>query len=589
MNNNKLFIIMIIFAVIFFVMNIFFWKKGNKSKEEIVTNTTINDNSSDNSVIKKTTDLNVKYKLLSEGLPVNNPNKLKYTNNKIKIVFDQNDAVIKEAFVSNIFLKKNKNKSQYKYNLIQGDDLNEAMRLKFGKWDNDITLKKLTGGDNLYSLNKMGNVYNFTCQFKQLPKDVKTGKNEEDTIIYDVSKKYTFFEHSNIFKMELMIKNNKNKKLSFDSSDYIFSIGWGPVLGVDSKNPTKKKSRKTNKLAFLKGKSTKNISLKKKDPFIMRPKEINDGWVANNGHYFAAAIFSADNTDYDYFFDYRDYENKNFYSGLSRKVGSDNITQINSTYYVYIGPKLASFIKSQDQFIDIDIKKTNFAKLENKYFFGLGNLLGVFLNFLNNIFRNYGVSIIILTLLIKLLLFPLTYKSLESQQKMTKLQPKIKELQAQYKDSPELLNKKTMELYKKEGINPLGGCLPMLLQMPILFAMYRLLNGMVQLKGSGFLWVKDLSMPDAVIQFPFNLLGISSLNILPIIMVLFQVLSSLLTPNTQSNQQAKIMMWSMPLLFFFLLYNVSSGLVLYWAVMNILTLAQQIIMNYMKNGKLRGV
>ena len=104
---------------------------------------------------------------------------------------------------------------------------------------------------------------------------------------------------------------------------------------------------------------------------------------------------------------------------------------------------------------------------------------------------------------------------------------------------------------------------------------------MVALKGAGFLWIRDLSMPDAVVQFPFTIpmANISTLNILPILMVGVQVLSSLFMPDTSSNKQAKLMMWMMPLFFFFIFYNVSSGLVLYWTVMNILNLGQQLYMN----------
>ena len=157
----------------------------------------------------------------------------------------------------------------------------------------------------------------------------------------------------------------------------------------------------------------------------------------------------------------------------------------------------------------------------------------------------------------------------------------MKELQVKYKDKPEMLSQKTMELYRKAGVSPVSGCLPMLLQMPFLFAMYQLLDRMFELKGASFLWIKDLAMPDALITFSFTipLLNISSLNILPIIMVVSQVFQSMLTPGMDNNPQAKMMIWLMPLMFFFFFYNVSSGLVLYWTVMNLLGIIQQVFMN----------
>ena len=170
---------------------------------------------------------------------------------------------------------------------------------------------------------------------------------------------------------------------------------------------------------------------------------------------------------------------------------------------------------------------------------------------------------------------------MKNSQKMQLLQPKLKELQVKYKDKPEMLSQKTMELYRKAGISPMSGCLPMLLQMPFLFAMYQLLDRMFELKGATFLWIKDLAMPDALINFGFTipLLNIDSLNILPIIMVVSQVFQSLLTPGMGNNPQAKMMIWLMPLMFFFFFYNVSSGLVLYWTIMNLLGIAQQMFMN----------
>ena len=165
---------------------------------------------------------------------------------------------------------------------------------------------------------------------------------------------------------------------------------------------------------------------------------------------------------------------------------------------------------------------------------------------------------------------------------MQKLQPKMQELQTKYKEKPEMLNKKTMELYQKEGINPMSGCLPLLLQMPILFAMYQLLDRMVELKGESFLWIKDLAMPDNLIPLNFTIpiLNSSSINLLPILMVLTQIATSLFTPDLQNNKQAKMMMWMMPLFFFFFFYNVSSALVLYWTTMNILGIAQQAYIMY---------
>lgn len=305
------------------------------------------------------------------------------------------------------------------------------------------------------------------------------------------------------------------------------------------------------------------------------------GWVAADSQYFTALILP-DKGTYTGFYDYRKENEKKVYTGFSRPGG---MSQYKSSFYIYVGPKINNFLSKYEDVESFQLQETNITKIEDKILWGLGNIIGGVLAVIYGIVGNYGLAIILLTLLIKLVTLPLTYKSMLSQEKMGKLQPKLKELQAKYKDKPEMLNRKTMEFYKKEGINPLGGCLPMLLQMPILMAMYRLLDRMVQLKGATFLWISDLSMPDAVINFPFTIpvVNVESLNILPILMVGVQILTSLLTPNSQSNKQAQTMMWMLPLVFFFLFYNVSSGLVLYWTVMNIFNLIQQVIMKKLQS------
>ena len=362
------------------------------------------------------------------------------------------------------------------------------------------------------------------------------------------------------------------------------------MLGIESRKE-KVDKRQKNLFSYFNGKKIIEIQSNnkifkqngEKTLFTTKYKEGDNSWVASSGHYFASLIYP-DDQNYKYFFDYRDKENKNFYCGFSRNT---NNSQLKSTFYIYIGPKIGSILKEYDNFKTDSFYLENIPKVRNKGMILIGDIgdgIGWLLEFIYKGVKNYGLAIIILTILIKVVLFPLTYKSMASQQKMSKLQPQIKELQEKYKGKPDVLNKETMSLYKKQGINPLGGCLPMLLQMPILFAMYGLLNKMVALKGADFLWIKDLSQPDAVYNFGFNIpfVNVESLNILPIVMAVVSLATSMLMPDTQSNQQAKMMMWAMPLVFFFMFYNMGSGLVLYWTVMNILNLAQQFYMNNIK-------
>jgi YidC/Oxa1 family membrane protein insertase len=171
--------------------------------------------------------------------------------------------------------------------------------------------------------------------------------------------------------------------------------------------------------------------------------------------------------------------------------------------------------------------------------------------------------------------------------RMQTLAPRIKEIQEKYKDNTQKMNQEMAAFYKKEGYNPLSGCLPMLIQIPIFFAMYNLFNTHFDLRGAMFIpgWIPDLSMPEAIWNFPggtrLPLLGWNALRLLPFIYVGSQLLYGKVTqtPDQQSNTQMKFMLYAMPLIFFFVLYDVPSGLLLYWIMSNILTMVQQLSIN----------
>lgn len=210
------------------------------------------------------------------------------------------------------------------------------------------------------------------------------------------------------------------------------------------------------------------------------------------------------------------------------------------------------------------------------------------MEFFYKLIPNWGVSIIILTILMRLILFPLTKKSSESTHKMQELQPQIKEIQEKYKDNQQKLNEETAKFYQTVGYNPLSGCLPMLIQFPLIFAMYGLFNNYFEFRGAMFIpgWIPDLSQGDSIMVLPFTipLLGWSNIRLLPMIYVVSQLLFSKVTQTPgagQQNSSMKIMMYGMPLFFFFIFYNAPAGLLVYWIFSNVLTLIQQVIINKM--------
>jgi YidC/Oxa1 family membrane protein insertase len=265
------------------------------------------------------------------------------------------------------------------------------------------------------------------------------------------------------------------------------------------------------------------------------------------------------------------------------------------TYRFYIGPKRGDILKAYTEAdkngfsirgLDLDLILDSGAMLG-----WLQQILKVLLTFFYGIIPNYGVAILLLTLFVKIVMFPLTHKSFESTSKMSGLSPKINELKEKYKNNPQKLNQEIATLYKSEGVNPVGGCLPILLQMPIFIALYGLLSSHFELRGAGFIspWITDLSIADTIYNFAPTAIPVigSDIRLLPILMILTQVYSSKImqTPDSANNAQMKMMTYMMPLMFLFILYDAPSGLLIYWTMTNVLSIIQQHIVNWYRKRK----
>ena len=193
------------------------------------------------------------------------------------------------------------------------------------------------------------------------------------------------------------------------------------------------------------------------------------------------------------------------------------------------------------------------------------------LNLFHALIPNYGVAIILLTILVRILFWPLTHKSTVGMKKMQELQPKMKALQAQFKDNPQRLQQETFALYKAEKVNPMSSCLPMLIQIPVFIALFNVLRSAVELRYAPFLWISDLSEPEALFAswFPFG-----GLNILPIAMAVTTALQSAFTPSTGDKSQQRMMMIFMPAMMLFMFYSFPSALSLYWFLSNVFSIVQ---------------
>ncbi|MEN8140987.1 MAG: membrane protein insertase YidC [Thermodesulfobacteriota bacterium] len=239
-------------------------------------------------------------------------------------------------------------------------------------------------------------------------------------------------------------------------------------------------------------------------------------------------------------------------------------------YNVYLGPKKMASLKTAGHNLKAII---NFG-----WFDFLAKPMLVMLNWLYGYLHNYGWAIILLTVFIKLLFWPLSYKGMKSMKTMQKLQPKMAKLKEKYGDDRERMSRETMALYQTYKVNPVGGCMPMLLQIPVFFALYRLLMQTIELRHAPFMgWITDLSAPDRLF-LGFELPIVGGLPVLTLLMGGSMFLQQKMTPAPADPTQAKVMMF-LPVIFTFMFVNFASGLVLYWFVNNLLSIAQQYAIN----------
>jgi len=225
-------------------------------------------------------------------------------------------------------------------------------------------------------------------------------------------------------------------------------------------------------------------------------------------------------------------------------------------YTFFIGPKEMDVLKESGHSLT--------ESIDLGWFGFIAEPLLVVLKFFFKYTHNYGVAIILLTIIIKVLFYPLTRKQYESMKDLQKLQPKMKDLREKFKNDKERLNKEVMDLYRTHKINPLGGCWPVLLQIPVFFALYKALLNSIELRHAPFVfWIQDLAQKDPCY-------------ITPLIMGATMFLQQKMTPTAGDPAQQKMMMM-MPVVFTFLFLNFPSGLVLYWLVNNVLTIGQQYV------------
>jgi YidC/Oxa1 family membrane protein insertase len=400
-------------------------------------------------------------------------------------------------------------------------------------------------------------------------------------------KRYTFKPDEYMFELTVSLDGGYSiPALNVNGAAY--TLAFGPQIGPRFEKLDDRYDYRQY-ISYANGKRKEEKIKDNNTPVIITSRL---SWAAIVGKYFAF-IAIPDATQYEMAFSTHPEPGlpsaSRFYMSRPALIAS----RTTDTYRFYLGPKsqrnLAIYDTGANGFNlrEMDLSR---AASSSGILAPVETALKWFLSIFYRLIPNYGVAIILLTLLVKILLFPLTKKSSESTLRMQALAPKIREIQEKYKDTPQQMNAKIAEFYKQEGYNPMSGCLPLLIQFPIFIAMYNLFNNHFDLRGALFIpgWIPDLSVPESIFSFaPYSIpiLGWSDIRLLPFIYVGSQLLTSKTTqtPDQQMNTQMKMMLYIMPVMFFFILYNVPSGLTVYWIMTNLLSLVQQLIINkYLK-------
>lgn len=316
-------------------------------------------------------------------------------------------------------------------------------------------------------------------------------------------------------------------------------------------------------------------------------REINEfplRWISLDNRFFAR-ILKAPNNQKTLFI--RKAKADNTYDYIAAQQFSAK-NEVNATFY-YL-PKSRNLMdtfyrQTKDEFFHL-FHQYNITRI-------LSTIMYKLLMFINSVIDNFGWSIILLTIIVKLMVLPLTNKSMKSMKKMAELAPQINAIKQQNKKNPQKVQLETMALYKKNKVNPISGCLPILLTIPIFISLYSLFQNMVELQRQSFYWIEDLAVSESIFQFSFSLpLMGDKIHLLPIVMTVTSLAQGLLTPSQkpiQTNNEdsiaasqqkiAGMMKYYMPVMFLFISWNMPSALVLYWSCQNIFSLIQTIIIN----------
>lgn len=459
-------------------------------------------------------------------------------------------------------------------------EFNRACALSFGDVYSPII-------NDLFTVEqKDENTVLFTKKFR-----VKNDDESESSFI--LGKRYTFMPGEFMFKLDVLI-HGENEENKIDIANTGYNLRTSPQIGPHY-DPKLNRYENRQFISFNGSKAKRQIISSRQFKEYQKPYM----WNGIAGKYFVELVIPENkmvmnNSYYSSQVEVNEYANAQ--AIMVRKPIDEQDVQ--DTYYMYFGPRNEKDLKVYN-LADKNGWGLNGLRLseclQSSGWLGwLETILKWIMEIVNRFVHNWGISIILMTIIIKTIMFPFTKKQSMGTLKMQEIQPKIKAIQEKYKDNPQKLNEAMTKVYQESGYNPMSGCLPMIVQFLILFAMYNLFNNYFEFRGSVFIpgWISDLSVGDSVYTFRRSIPFFGNqLRILPLIYLASQLFYGKITGNGgtasagSSQMQMKMMMYGMPIVFFFIFYNAPSGLLLYWTVSNIFQMGQQIVINNMMKKK----
>ena len=493
----------------------------------------------------------------------------------------------------------------------KGGNVKSIKLLQYKETDGSPVDMVLSGETGLYPFNVMLGDYDTGNDFFEFSRSVEGEYIFQRDYYYDAVTVNEYNEEiveEKIFTLKKIFEIKENEyligfKILIESEDPIplesYTLEYGPQTGPEYMELDERIAFR--RLIYLVDKERQDFTSKvneseTKQEFIQDRLD----WVGIEGKYFIIIGISheTDLTEMETGFIVKEIEGlKDRASIYFKRINIED--EVSDRFKFYIGPKKENFLRLYNIKEDNAFGESgrNLDKAVKSEFWGwMADILKIPMEFFFSFTHNWGVAIILLTIMIKILLFPITRKSFESTGKMQALSPKVEEIKTKYKSNPQKMNQEKTALYKRDGVSPLGGCLPLLLQLPIFLSLYLLFSTYFDFRGAAFIspWITDLSAPESILALGFKIpiLGWDQLRLLPFIMVGTTFLQQMVSqPSGQpvmkkgGANQTKMIMMMLPIVFFFIMYNLPSGLLIYWTMQNFLSFGQMFYINKLKKKK----